>query len=185
MDNGASSYRRFQSGDDNGIVEIIRDYKDGLIFYLNSFVGNIHTAEEIMEETFVKIAIKKPRFSGKSSFKTWLFAIARNTALDYMRKNKRVQEISIEEYREIIHDEEDLEKEYFKEEQKRLLHKSMRKLNDEYRQILYLVYFENFTNEEAAVVMKKNRRQIENLIYRAKQALKVQLDKEGFVYEGL
>ena len=33
MDNGASSYRRFLEGDDNGIVEIIRDYKDGLIFF--------------------------------------------------------------------------------------------------------------------------------------------------------
>ena len=46
MDNGASSYRRFRDdGDESGLVEIIRDYKDGLIFYLNSFVGNILTAE--------------------------------------------------------------------------------------------------------------------------------------------
>ncbi len=185
MDNGASSYRRFQNGDDNGIVEIIRDYKDGLILYLNGFVSNIHIAEELMEDTFVKIAIKKPRFSGKSSFKTWLYTIARNVALDYIRKNKHIKEVSIEDYREIIRDEEDLEKAYFKEEQKILLHKSLRKLNPDYRQVLYLVYFEGFTNDEVASVMKKNKRQIENLIYRAKQSLKVQLDKEGFVYEGL
>ena len=185
MDNGASSYRRFQNGDDNEIVEIIRDYKDGLILYLNGFVSNIHTAEELMEDTFVKIAIKKPRFSGKSSFKTWLYAIARIVALDYIRKNKRIKEVSIEDYREIIRDEEDLEKAYFKEEQKFLLHKSLRKLNPDYRQVLYLVYFEGFTNDEVASVMKKNKRQVENLIYRAKQSLKVQLDKEGFVYEGL
>ena len=73
----------------------------------------------------------------------------------------------------------------FRPRQKILLHKSLRKLNPEYRQVLYLVYFEGFTNEEVAAVMKKNKRQIENLIYRAKQTLKVQLDKEGFVYEGL
>ena len=47
MDNGASSYRRFLEGDDSGIVEIIRDYKDGLIFFLNRYVNNIHTAEEL------------------------------------------------------------------------------------------------------------------------------------------
>ena len=64
MDNGASSYRRFLDGDDTGIVEIIRDYKDGLILYLNGITGNIHTAEEIMEDTFVKLVTKKPRFSG-------------------------------------------------------------------------------------------------------------------------
>ena len=48
MDNGESSYRRYLSGDDEGLVEIIRDYKDGLILYLNSIVSNIHTAEYIM-----------------------------------------------------------------------------------------------------------------------------------------
>ena len=52
MDNGASSYRRFLDGDENGIVEIIRDYKDGLIFYLNGFTQNIYVAEELAEETF-------------------------------------------------------------------------------------------------------------------------------------
>lgn len=50
MDNGASSYRRFLEGDDSGIVEIIRDYKDGLILFLNRYVNNIHTAEELAEE---------------------------------------------------------------------------------------------------------------------------------------
>ena len=44
MDNGASSYRRFLDGDDEGIVEIIRDYKDGLILYLNGFTQDISTA---------------------------------------------------------------------------------------------------------------------------------------------
>ena len=75
MDNGASSYRRFLGGDENGIVEIIRDYKDGLILYLNGFTQNICIAEELMEETFVKIVVKKPKFSARYSFKTWLYNI--------------------------------------------------------------------------------------------------------------
>ena len=53
------------------------------------------------------------------------------------------------------------------------------------KHILYLVYFENFSNEQAAKVMKKSKRQVENLIYRAKQSLKTELDKEGFIYEEL
>ena len=69
MDNGASSYRRFLDGDENGIVEIIRDYKDGLILYLNGFVRNIYTAEELAEETFIKLVVKRPKFSEKSNKK--------------------------------------------------------------------------------------------------------------------
>lgn len=51
MDNGASSYRRFRDeGDESGLAEIIRDYRDGLIFYLNGFVNNIQVAEELAED---------------------------------------------------------------------------------------------------------------------------------------
>ncbi len=53
MDNGASSYRRFLAGDDTGIVEIIRIYKDGLILYLNGYLNNIYEAEEVMEDIFL------------------------------------------------------------------------------------------------------------------------------------
>ena len=76
MDNGASSYRRYLDGDDSGLVELVRDYKDGLILYLNGITGNFCLAEELMEDTFFKLAAKKPKFSGKSSFKTWLYSIA-------------------------------------------------------------------------------------------------------------
>lgn len=46
MDNGASSYRRFLAGDDEGLAEIVREYKDGLILYLNGYVRNLYVAEE-------------------------------------------------------------------------------------------------------------------------------------------
>ena len=183
MDIGACSYRRYLDGDDNGIEEIIKDYKDGLTLYINGYVNNIFTAEDLMEETFFKLAAKRPRFSGKSSFKTWLFAIARNVALDYLRKNKPSE--SIDDLSNYLSEDSKLEEEYLIKEQKIALHKAMRKLKDEYFQVLYLIYFEDFSNAEAAVIMKKNKRQIENLIYRAKQTLKSELIKEGFEYENI
>ena len=185
MDNGASSYRRYLDGDDTGITEIIRDYKDGLTLYINGYINNIFTAEDLMEDTFFKLASKRPRFSGKSSFKTWLYAIARNVALDYLRKSSKLASTPIEDLTNYITEETSVEKEYLIKEQKILLHRIMRELKAEYFQVLYLVYFENFTNEEIAKIMKKNKRQIENLIYRAKSTLKSELEKEGFEYEKL
>ncbi len=82
-------------------------------------------------------------------------------------------------------DKENLENSYIKNEQKIQLHRALGKINPEYSQVLYLTYFEGFSNSEAAKILDKNNRQIENLIYRAKQALKAQLEKEGFVYEKL
>lgn len=185
MDNGASSYRRFLDGDDNGLVEIIRDYKDGLILYLNSFIGNIYIAEEIAEETFIKLVVKKPKFRGKSTFKTWLYAIGRNAATDYLRKLSKNACSSIDDFPNLSDDEDSLEKLYIREEQKISVHKALKQLTPDYRQVLYLIYFEGFSNSQAAQIMKKNNRQVENLIYRAKKSLKTALEKEGFSYENI
>ncbi len=186
MDNGASSYRRFrEDGDESGLVEIIRDYKDGLILYLNSFVGNIHTAEELAEDTFVLLGIKKPKDKGKGSFKTWLYTIGRNVAIDYLRRISKRIEISADDCSELACDEQNLELAFIKEERKITLHRTLGKLKPEYRQILWLVYFENFSIRQAATVTKKSVHSVETLVYRARKALKSQLELEGFVYEEL
>ena len=185
MDNGASSYRRYLDGDDSGLADIIKIYKDGITLYINGYVNNIFVAEDLMEETFFKLATKRPLFKGKSSFKTWLFTIARNVAVDYLRNNARFSFDSVDAYEDVLSEESSVENEYLINEQKIILHRAMRKLKSEYFQALYLVYFEGFTNADVAAVMKKSKRQIENLLYRAKQTLKSELEKEGFVYERL
>ena len=185
MDNGASSYRRFLDGDDKGLAEIVRDYRDGLILYLNGVVNNISVAEELMEETFFKVITTKPRFNAKYSFKTWLYTIGRNVAIDYLRHNAKQSASSFDDFENYIQDEFDLEKLYIIEDRKIAVHRALKKLNAEYRQVLWLLYFDGMTNSDAAIVMKKNTRQMKNLVYRAKSALKSELDKEGFVYEEL
>ena len=182
MDNGAACYQRYLDGDDNGIVEIIRDYKDGLMLYLNGITGNINIAEELMEDTFFKIATKRPAFHGKSSFKTWLYTIGRNAAIDGMRKRSKISDQPFDEYTDLA-DEESVEREYIREEQKITLHKALRTLTPDYRQVLYLTYFEGFDVDDTARIMRKTKKQIGNLLFRAKQSLKKQLEKEGFKYE--
>ncbi len=185
MDIGQNNYRRFLDGDDEGLTLIIKEYKDGLIFYINSYVNNIYIAEDLMQETFFKIAIKKPRFKGESSFKTYLYAIARNIALDYLRNKSKFSLSSIDNAQNDISDEINLENQYIKNENKVVLHKAMKTLKPEYSQVLWLVYFEGFSNAHIALVMNKSKKQVENLVFRAKQSLKSTLEKEGLDYEKL
>ncbi len=185
MDKGAEGYRKYLRGDDSGLAEIIKEYKDGLILYLNGFVLNIRTAEELAEDTFVKIGIKKPKFnSKKASFKTWLYTIARNTARDYLRKRSRNRETSLEDCTSTA-DENELERTYIRKEQKIIVHRAMKRIAPQYRQILWLVYFENFSIREAASVIDKSVHSTETLVYRARLSLKSELEKEGFQYEEL
>ena len=182
MDNGSSSYSRFLAGDREGLRDIIYEYREGLILYLNSFVQNIHTAEDLAEDTFTELAIKKPKFSGKSSFKTWLYAIGRNISAKYLRKHTKLNVVPLES-QEYFADEENIERDYLKSEQKQIVHLALRNMKLDYRQVLYLTFFEGFSNEEAAIIMKKSRKQIENLLYSAKASLKTYLERSGFEYE--
>lgn len=184
MDNGASSYRRFLEGDKNALTEIIRDYRDGIVLYVCSFTQNICIAEEIAEEVFIKLYVKKPEFSGKSTFKTWLYSIGRFTAVDYIRKNSKLVSVPIDDFYS-LEDKTEIEKNYIKDEQRIMLHKAMQNLASDYRQVLYLIYFEDFDTSQTAKIMHKTNRQITYLLYRAKKSLKSELERKGFSYEEL
>ena len=185
MDTGAESYCRFLNGDDNGITEIIRDYKDGLMLFLNRYVNNIHIAEELTEDTFFKLVTKKPRFTQNNSFKTWLYTIGRNVVLNYIKHNRNIVKASFEELKNPCADEEYAERSYLRKEQNLQLSSILAKIGSNYATVLHLKYFEDMSNKQIAEVLKKNKRQVENMLYQAKKALKTELEKEGFIYENL
>ena len=182
MDTGASSYRRFLDGDKNALIDIISEYREGLVLFLNNFTGDFCLAEETAEETFLKLYVDKPKFSGKSSFKTWLFTIGKNVTIDYIRKHSKLSEVPMDDLYSLA-DRENIEADYIKDEEKKQLLRALEKLNEDYRQVLYLTYFEGFSNTETAVIMKKNEKQIRNLLYRAKESLRNTMEREGFRYE--
>ena len=176
MDNGASSYLRFLNGDKNGFVELVRGYKDGLTLFINTIIKDIHLSEEVANEVFLKLYIKKPKYQSNYSFKTWLYTIGKNTAINYLKKYKRIKYSDIDDCCYIA-DEKDIESDYIKGEQNLIIHRTLKNLKAEYSQILYLIYFEELSNAEAAKVMGKTSKQISDLIYCAKKALKIELER--------
>ena len=90
MDRGADSYRRYRKGDWDGLREISEDYYCGLVAFLSQNYVNSQDAEDIAEETLLVLAERQPEYEeGIASFKTWLYRIARNLAVDYLRKKEK------------------------------------------------------------------------------------------------
>ena len=185
LDRGAACYQRFVGGDDSGLEELVEMYNDSIVFYINGFVNNVFVSEDIAADTFAELIIRKNRYKNEYMFKTWLYKIARNNAIDYLRKQSRWQLRPIEDYENTLADNETLENAVLRSEQNKQLHSAMKNMHNEYRDVLHLIYFEDMSYDEASTVMRKSIKQIKNLIYRAKQALRMALEKEGFVYENL
>lgn len=185
MEQGTESYRRFLAGEESGLVELIRDYKDGLILYLNTIVGDMDQAESLAEDTFVRLAVKKPKDRGGAGFRTWLYTIGRNLAIDHLRRRRRTQTVPLEDCHDLRADQEELERMYLRQERRVLLRRTMDRLPPDQRQVLWLLYFEQFTAAQAARVMGKTVHSVETLAWRARKALRRELEQEGYSYDEL
>ena len=177
MDNGASSYRRFLDGDEHAIDEIMEELFFPLVFFINRYVQNVHAAEDIAMDAMSELFVHPRRYNFKTSLKTYLFMLGKIRALNWCKRRRIVP---MEELSEAIPSEqEELEQRVLQEERKRRVNAALAQLPLDMRTVVHLVFFEDLSYEETARVMKKNRKQVDNLLYRAKKELRAILGEEG------
>ena len=179
MDNCAQNYIRFKQGVEGAFDDIMNELFHSLVFFIKRYVRDVHTAEDIAIDTFSDLVVHKNRYNFKVSLKTYLFMVGRSRTLDYLRRNRKVDITSISEVAEISDDEATLEDMVLADERKRAVNGAIGQLPQDMREAVHLVYFEGLSYDEAAKVMKKNRKQVDNLLYRAKCTLREILGEEG------
>ena len=178
MDNGASSYRRFLDGDESAFNVIMKELFRSLVFFIDGYVHDVYAAEDIAIETFSDLVVHKHRYNFKVTLKTYVFMLGRSRALDYIKHRKVLSFIELSEA-EGIEDEKTLEELVLADERKRVVNAAIAKLPEDMRVVIHLIYLEEMTYEEAAKVMKKKRKQVDNLLYRAKKELHIILGEDG------
>ena len=80
---------RFQSGDENAYIELVNRYKDKLINFVFYSLKDEEHAEDIVQETFIRLYEKKHYYKPIAKFSTWIYTIARNLATTELRKKSR------------------------------------------------------------------------------------------------
>ena len=172
-------YQNYISGGDQTAFATLYDrHQKSLTFYLYTIIGSMEDAEELMLDAFAVAASGTTKFSGKHGalFKTWLYGIAKNKAKMYLRK-QRAASIPLSDELALVSEEGLPEKNAMDQEQNRELYEALASIPADYREALYLMYFEDMKPEEIATVMKKSKKQVYNLITRGKQALKEAMEK--------
>lgn len=105
--------------------------------------------------------------------------LGRSRALNYIKHRKVIEFVQLSESENELSGWEDLEEKILGTERKRVINEALAKLPDDMRVVVHLIYFEELTYEEAAKIMKKNYKQVDNLLYRAKKELRIILGKDG------
>lgn len=181
-DKGLSQYQRYLSGDEDALQELIRTYSDPLVRFAYCYVQDADAAEDIMEDTIVALIMKRKRLDSGDKLHGYLYKIARNKSIDYLRKHSRT--VPLEDVQNVLASG-DLETEHFRRARNETVYVCMQTLPEQYREILHLCYFEGFSLPQIGQIMHRSIKQIYNLHTRAKGALKESLIKEGICHEDL
>lgn len=176
-----TAYRQYLAGDEQGAVFLVEKYGDPLTIYIHGYIKDIHEAEDLMIEAFSCLFARERPIRDAGTFKAYLYTTARRLATRHTKKHRlrflRIEDLCFEPQSDILAD----TQLHIRERNLQLYH-ALQKIRAEYREALYLVYFENMSYREAATVMEKSESQITNLVHRGKKALKTTLEKEGFTY---
>lgn len=175
------TYRSFLEGDMESFEQLVLNYKDPLIYFISRYVKNVAEAEDLAQDAFTWVLLNKERYDFRTSFKTFLFTIARNRAVDYIRKQGRID--LVDEYPERVTEERILEEKVIRDEEHKEIFQALKQLKEEYQRVLYLTAFEDMSYAQAAKVMGKSEAQIKVMVFRARKALKKGLGREGRTHE--
>lgn len=178
MDVGTEMYLQFLQGDESMLEKLVAAYSDGLVAFAYCIVSDSAVAEDVVEDAFATLIVRRRHFSPKAKFKTYLYKIVRNKCLDYLRFHKKfVPLCDVENVLATNCTEESLEQ----SEMRQTVLNCLSQLPVQYRDVLQLSYLEGFSVDEICVVLRKNPKQVYNLLSRAKHSLKETLSKEGAI----
>lgn len=179
-DIGQLLYRQYLDGDKSAFEKLISLYNENLIFFITRYVHSLDVAEDIAEDCFVELIVHPHRYNFKVSLKTYLFTVARNKAVDNIRHNSVINLMPLDEQCAKSAEYISFENDMLRNEERKAVNAAVSRLKKDYGTALHLVYFEELSYEETGRIMHKTRKQVENLVYRAKNELRKILTEEGW-----
>ncbi|MEZ5337744.1 MAG: sigma-70 family RNA polymerase sigma factor [bacterium] len=169
---------RATEGDERAYGKLVGMYQARLYNFVRSMVRNDEIAEDITQESFVKAFFSLRKLQNPASFKSWLFRIANNNTLDYLRK-KRIQTVDVDEsVRESYVDEASPEKGAVSSSRTKHIREALDKLKPDQRNILVMCDLQGFSYQEIAEALDIPFGTVQSRIFYARKKLKEFLDKD-------
>lgn len=177
--------RAAQAGDDSAFEELVRTYEKKVYHLALRMCGNPDDAYEIAQEAFLSVWKGLKFFRGESSFSTWLYRLASNAAIDFLRREKRQSgpgDVSLDDeetYIEPADPRPTPQQQAERSEVRQVLAEGLNKLSPEHRQVLLLRELQGLSYEEIADTLDLDLGTVKSRIARAREKLRKYLLRSG------
>lgn len=177
----------FLTGNDESFEELVHRYLKPIYNFLFRFTQDRDSLDDLTQETFVKAWKNLQKFDQEKSFRTWLYAIAKNTAYDFLKKKKALpfSFFDLEDGSnrlENIENEDEMPDEIFdKNLSAKNLEEKLQKISENYRLILLMKYKDDFSLQEISEILKLPYNTVKSQHTRALAALKKVLSKPKII----
>ncbi len=168
--------KEFQNGNRNSYTQLVTRYRDKIISFLYRYMHDMDSAEDLAQETFFKVYLKKDSYKETYKFSTWLFTIASNLAKTELRKLKRRKTSSISDINEdgssenIFVDEDNTEKSSNNES--KILQKALSELEHDYKIIIILREIQELSYDVISKILQLPLGTVKSRINRGKLKLR-------------
>ena len=173
-----------KTGDNKAFEALLKKYRKSVYYMLLKMIKNPDDAEDLTQEAFAKAFNSIEKFDATYAFSTWLFRIATNNCIDFIRK-KRVQTVSIDQPMEgddgsnirfdVRDDDLDPNQSMLKQQRKRFLNMAIDRLPEKYRMLVELRYFKELSYEEVAQELQIPLGTVKAQLFRARELLNQEL----------
>lgn len=176
--------KRAREKDPKAFEKLLKKYRKSVYYMLLKMVNNADDAEDLTQEAFAKAFNSLAKFDSKYAFSTWLFRIATNNCIDFIRK-KRVKTVSIDTPYEnnegdtfsidIKDPDENPDEVMLRQQRKEYLAIAVDKLPPKYKQLVDLRYFQELSYEEVALELDLPLGTVKAQLFRARELLSNEL----------
>ncbi len=168
--------KALDEGDQSAYAQLLHHYYDGLYFMMLKMTQNPHDAEDLTIEAFGKAFKSLHQYTPEYAFSTWLFKIATNNCIDYMRtKNKTTRAINglpgqteDDQPTRIPAENPDPEEQFIRSQKIELMHQVVEKLKPHYKKLIELRYFKEYSYEEITKELESATRNGESPAFQSK-----------------
>ena len=171
---------RFQNGDEQAYTELANRFRDRLMSFVFRFVNDSVVAEDIVQDTLVKLYTHKDYYRNIAKFSTWIYTIAGNLAKTELRKNKRrkvtnLSEMGKDDWQYDIPSDEDTAKTVHEQFVGEQIQKAIQSLPDHFREVIILRDIQELSYEEVSSIVEVPLGTVKSRINRARLQLQEML----------